>query len=275
MKLEILLVAVIIVVIAVIAIPSSAFAQEAKLITVSSSKETYNEGETIVISGKVSSIIQDTPITIRIIFEEKNIIHVAQFSPADDGTYARTIRAQGSLWSNHGEYTVRASYGVGNIAETTFRFLVKDPPWNIKESFEVQVPDSTSTFDVGYNMIGGTLESITMDRNRFSVTAIIDATEDGRIGIELPRNSIDAKTGGCDGEDEAYIVFIDDVQVPYQKEDVTREDRIITVSFHNEDRNIEIIGTCVIPEFGSIAIIILAISTISIIALSRKNTLKI
>ena len=86
---------------------------------VATSESTYEEGETVVISGEVTAIIGETPVTLQIFFES-NLIEIAQLSVAQDGSYTHTINAEGPLWGNDGEYTVRASYGVGNIAEVTF-----------------------------------------------------------------------------------------------------------------------------------------------------------
>lgn len=52
-------------------------------------------------------------------------------------------------------------------------------------------------------------------------------------------------------------------------------DRTLTIQFSAGAEEIEIIGTTVIPEFGAIAVMILAVSIISIIAVSAKSRLSI
>ena len=47
------------------------------------------------------------------------------------------------------------------------------------------------------------------------------------------------------------------------------------IPFYNGSEEIEIIGTFVIPEFGTIAAIILAVAITSIIVLSAKTRLSI
>jgi predicted secreted protein with PEFG-CTERM motif len=49
----------------------------------------------------------------------------------------------------------------------------------------------------------------------------------------------------------------------------------VTVEFREGTEEIEIIGTFVIPEFGTIAAMILAVAIISIIAISSKSRLSI
>ena len=47
----------------------------------------------------------------------------------------------------------------------------------------------------------------------------------------------------------------------------------MTIPYTANTEKIEVYGSYVIPEFGPIAIIILAVAVVSIIALSRKNSI--
>ena len=58
--------------------------------------------------------------------------------------------------------------------------------------------------------------------------------------------------------------------MPYREITTNSEARTITIEFEEGDSDIEIIGTFVVPEFGSIAIIILFVGIISTIFLSSK-----
>jgi len=78
------------------------FAQES-LLSVNVSNNSFEEGETIVIYGKVSTIILETPVTIQI-FNEGNLIEIAQLVVAQDGSFTHTIIAQGPQWQNEGDY---------------------------------------------------------------------------------------------------------------------------------------------------------------------------
>ena len=49
------------------------------------------------------------------------------------------------------------------------------------------------------------------------------------------------------------------------------ESRTIKIPFVEDDYRIQIIGTYVIPEFGTIAIMILLVSIISVIILSKNK----
>ena len=57
--------------------------------------------------------------------------------------------------------------------------------------------------------------------------------------------------------------------------DKNDEFRAINIPIKNGDSKIEIIGTHVVPEFGTIAMIVLAVAIVSIIAVSAKSRLSI
>ena len=82
---------------------------ETSLISVQTDDHNYDEGDTIVISGQVSTTIGDTQVTLQL-FKEGNMIEIAQIKVSVDGNYSHTIIAEGQLWKNQGEYTVKVIY---------------------------------------------------------------------------------------------------------------------------------------------------------------------
>ncbi len=179
-----------------------AFAES--LISVETDANSYNEGETIVISGKVSIIITGTPVTMQI-FSEDNLVEIRQITVAEDGSYSSTIRAIGPLWSKAGEYTVRVSFGEGNIAETQFAF---SPKTETSETKTIEVDAGNhGTFDVEYSIEGGTVKDMLVDEEIFALIVIIESTDDGSISLEIPRYALDAKKQ--DETDDIFIIIID------------------------------------------------------------------
>lgn len=240
--------------------------QAEPLLSVSVSKSSYQEGDTVVISGKVTTVIVGTPITIQI-FRGGNLVEIAQLDVAQDGTFAHTISAQGPQWTLDGEYIVRASYGEGNVAETSFQFFRKETTQDTK-IFEVNAR-SASTFDVEYTIRGGTVTNMLVDTEIFGLIVIIDSVSDGSITLKLPRQFIDAKK--IDGTDDTFIILIDGIEVPYNESQSDSENRQITISFEEGDSDIEIIGTFVIPEFGPMILIALFASIAFVIFLTTKR----
>ena len=242
------------------------FAQE-PILSVNVSNDSFEEGDTIVISGKVSIIILKTPVTIQI-FNEGNLIEIAQIVVAQDGSFTHTILAEGQLWQNEGDYTVRAAYGEGNIAEASFEFFKQIAITDTSEFFEVDA-GSSGTFDVEYIIRGGIVKDMIVDSEIFALIVIIESTGDGSLTLDLPRVSIDATKS--DGSDDLFIILIDGIEVIYDESITNENTRTITIQFEQGDSDIEVIGTFIIPEFGTIASLILAVSIISVIILSTKK----
>jgi hypothetical protein len=71
-----------------------AFAQsdEIPFLTVKTDDNHYDEGDTVVVSGQVQTVIVETPIILQI-WSQGNMIDIAQFFPAQDGSYSTTIIA--------------------------------------------------------------------------------------------------------------------------------------------------------------------------------------
>jgi len=85
----------------------------------------------------------------------------------------------------------------------------------------------------------------------------------------MPREFIGAEKQ--DGKDEMFIILIDGINVAYEESAVFSESRVITINFEQDDSKIEIIGTYVIPEFGTIVMMILMIGIMTTIIITRNK----
>lgn len=261
---------VISVIIASLFFPTMTVFSQSQLVFVETSQKSYEEGERIVVSGNVTAIIVGTPVTLQI-FQEGNLVDIAQVDVAQDGNYAHTFIAEGPLWKKDGNYIVRAFYGTSTI-ETSFDFFSKQTLVETTDTFEVDA-GSHGTFDVDYTVRGAIVKDMVVDSNIFALIVILETDDDGVITLELPRESIDAKISEI--QDDTFIILIDGQEVPYREISTDSEARTITIEFEEGDSDIEIIGTFVVPEFGSIVMIILVVGIISTILLSSKFRLSI
>jgi predicted secreted protein with PEFG-CTERM motif len=243
----------------------------AALITTSIDKSAYTIGDTIVITGKVQAVVTGTPLTIQILDPTNNLVQIAQIDVSQDGKYTDTIKATGTLWKLNGKYTVKVQYGPPNVtAQATFNF--QSTPVFTSNVFQLKDPNSQQTFNVNYTISGGSVKTMTIDAQSLSVIVSVNSTNDGSISLQLPRALIDAKTSS--GQDDAFIILIDGAEVKPQSESANNNYRNITIQFLQGDQDIEIIGTQIVPEFGPIAALVLAIAIISIIAVSAKTGLR-
>ena len=244
-----------------------AFGQTVQPIVVTTDKTSYSEGETIMVSGEVSEVLFGYAISVMTLAPNGNVVSIDQVMVGSDKTFSTELSAGGSLMKQGGEYTIQVLYGTENrTAETSFTFAgstVTGP--------EGMVSVSGTDFMVAYEITGGKLISITPDVDANSLIIAIDATNDGQLTITLPRELIDAKIGD---EDDDFFVLVDGEEVDFD-ETMTSTDRTLVISFPAGAEEIEIIGTHVVPEFGTIAALILAVAIISIIAVSAKSRLSI
>lgn len=246
--------------------PAAVFAQVDSLISVQTDDNSYDEGDSVVISGQVSTIIAGTQITLKVSTEGR-LVEVGQIQVAQDGSYSHIIIAQGALWINDGEYLVEVSYGEEN-AETRFNYFPKVDSPETTDIFEVGA-GSSGTFDVKYTINGGTVENMRIDERNLALMVTIESNDEGVISLDLPRSAIDAKKDNQD--DEVFIILIDDIDVLYQESTTGSDSRVITINFEEGDSEIMIIGTWIIPEFGAMAIIVLAATITAIIFLTRNR----
>jgi predicted secreted protein with PEFG-CTERM motif len=246
-------------------------APTAPAITVSTDKSSYLAGDTVVISGQVQAVVPETPLTVQILDSNTNLIQIAQIDVSSDGKFTKSFLASGPLWKSNGVYTVKVQYGLPNVTtQTTFTFQSSVAP--ISNIFQVKDPNSQQTFSVNYTITGGSVNSMTIDAQSISLIVSINSTNDGSIILQIPRTLVDAKTSS--GQDDSFIILIDGAEVKPQSESANGDYRTLTIPFLQGDQDIEIIGTQIIPEFGQIAALVLAIAIISIIAVSAKTGLR-
>jgi len=242
------------------------FAQEF-LISVQTDDSNYVEGDIVVVSGNVSIIIGSTPITFQL-FLGDSLVDIAQITVAQDGSYSHTVIAEGPLWKKTGDYLIRVSYGEGNIAETEFSYTPKSASIETTTIFEINAGNQ-GTFDVEYTIKGGTIKDMIVDPSTFAIIVQIESTDQGTISLDLPREFIGAEKQ--DGKDDTFIILIDGIEVAYQESVVHSDSRVITINFEEGDSDIEIIGTYVVPEFGTIVIMILIAGIMTVILASRNK----
>jgi len=251
--------------------PSFAFAEESD--SISTNSENYTSGEVVIVFGKIGNIgniTEKLPLTIQI-FHNDNLIEVAQISVALDGSYAKTFNSSGPLWISDGTYTVRGFYTIDRIVETNFQF--KNTSDTVSSVFSVNIPNS-GVFDLPYTITGGEITEITLNKDSYSI--LIDTAIDGNgyLQLQLPRGSFDSKKDN--GVDDVFIILIKDknenvFEASYEEIESTSGFRIIKIILEPGDKSIEIIGTYVIPEFGTIVSMILLASLASVIIISKNR----
>ena len=250
------------------------FAQDSESITVSLNKETYTQGDSIVVFGEVKKMIDGLPHISMQIYHAGNLVYVAQPQLANDGTYAESIFASGKLWQTNGTYLVRVFYTEEIVTEANFQFYNTAQTIDPSSILSVNIPNASEVFDVGYAITTGEVADIQVDKDNYSLVVDFNVDAAGDLVLSLPRDSFGAKT--TEGIDDVFIVLITNIsgetfEIEYEEMQTNSEYRTIKMPFVEGDYKIQIIGTYVIPEFGTIAIMILSVSIISVIILSKNK----
>ena len=258
-----------------------AFGQIQNSISVTTDKTSYSDGETITVTGEVRDLYSGFDVSVVVMSPDgNNRVYLDQVKVGADKKFSSEFTAGGGLMKQMGEYELTVTYGsVTRTATTSFEFggSTATPSTDVGDDSKVtdttvQIGENASDL-IGYKITGGKLLSITPDVDQKSLIISIQATDDGSLTLTIPRSIADALDKN--GEDDEYFVLIDQEEAEDFDEVITATERKLTIAFPAGSEEIEIIGTFVIPEFGTIAAMILAVAIISIIAVSAKSRLSI
>jgi len=113
-------------------------------LSVTTNKEFYGEGGTVIISGFVKNFDTSDPqksmdVSITIWAPNGNLATIAQVTPSSDGNYSTTVKAAGMI-SAEGDYTVKAKWGAQSN-QTVFKYGGSSGAPVVEE----EVPESTQT----------------------------------------------------------------------------------------------------------------------------------
>ena len=208
---------------------------------------------------RADSISVATDKTNMVTAPNGNLITIAQIEIDDKGIYSTDITVGGKLYNTEGVYTITTT-SQGFETSTTIGYGTPIPEY---------ISNEPSLADIDYVISGGEVDTIYSNPDTLSITVDLIDADGGEITLTLPRDIIDSTT---DGVDDVFFVLVDGYEAQYT-EVATETDRTITIPFSAESSSIEIIGTFVIPEFGTIAMMILAVAIISMVVVTRKARL--
>ena len=128
----------------------------------------------------------------------------------------------------------------------------------------VEVPEEIDLSNtVATEITTGKVTSIIAKTAENSLVISLETTEDGVLSVTTSDFLLRPFNDGN------FLVVVDGEKL----HSVKYENKILTIPYTAQTEKIEVYGSYVIPEFGTIAIIVLAVAVVSIIALSRKNSI--
>ena len=250
------------------------FADALDPLKVTLSKDVYNKGDILVVYGNLPIVFEEVPdITIQILFNEQ-VIDIAQVKVAKDGTYAEDFNTNSEKWSHDGQYAAKVYYTDEMFNVSYFQFFQNEVT-ETSSVFPIDIPNA-GTFDLQYTASGFDIKDAELNQDRYSILIELTENSGGNLILKLPRESFDSKTG--EGKDEIFIVLVSQdnesdsfIEVQITEIETTTDFRTINLQIEEGEKFIEIIGTYVIPEFGSIVIMILLVAITSAIIISKNK----
>jgi len=92
-----------------VATPGIVFAQSPQ-ITLLTDKQSYVTGDTITISGTISSLGASNSAVLQVFNPFNVLAQIGTINLAPDGTFSKTIKAEGQSWANDGSYQIKVLY---------------------------------------------------------------------------------------------------------------------------------------------------------------------
>ena len=128
----------------------------------------------------------------------------------------------------------------------------------------VEVPEELDLSNmVATEITTGKVISIIAKTAENSIVISLETAEDGVLSVTTSDFLIRPFNDG------GFLVAVDGEKI----DSVKYENKILTIPYTAQTEKVEVYGSYVIPEFGTIAVIVLAVSVVSIIALSRKHSM--
>ena len=246
------------------------FAQSNQVLTITTEKDSYAAGEPIEIIGLVEIRLEDVQAIIQVISPNGNRIDIAQVDVDESGRFTNTVSTSiGGLWKETGTYTIMVNYG-DNSVQTQFEYggmmsagVQTIPEFAIEENENTSQTIMIEDNVLNYELTCAEILGMTPDTEMKSMIIEIKTDCDGELTITLPKEVLDTDENG-------FFVLVDGDETNHNAASVG-EFWTLTIPFSYGSEEIEIIGTFVIPEFGTIAALVLVIAISSIMIISAKN----
>ena len=242
-------------------------------ITMETDKTVYDHASVITVTGNVEPVDPNgSDVTIIIVRAvPSGIAGIAQVSVNSDGDFSTTINTATGSMKYDTTYLIKAQYV---DAETTvsIELTAADETYSLETATTVTPETETSLSEL---VGGGPIEydltcsdtSPTFWPNADDSTLEIhmEATHDGILTITLHEEVI--KPFG----DGTFFVFVNGEEV----QDFVQDGNTLIIPCKAGDEKIEIVGSWAVPEFGTIAAMILVVAIVAIIAVSAKTKLSL
>ena len=251
---------------------TSAFAAP---ISIETDSDTYDHSSIITVTGQIANVDPNYfAVALKAIAPNGNIAGIAQPEVSSDGSFTAIFNTSGHQWKNNGTYQITATY---QKIDTTISIEIKDTvvtgmaSETATASIAETETESASIYEfpvgqIAYDITCSTTSPSFIGNGDDSTLDIyIDATDDGVLTIALDESIIKPF------DDGTFFVLVNNEEV----QDFVQEGDKLTIPCKVGDEKISIVGSWAVPEFGTIAVMILVVAIVSIIIVSAKTKLSL
>lgn len=226
----------------------------------------------ITLMGKVQNIIPDVPVIIQVISPNDNLVDIRQLSVNDDLLFDTNFSPS---WKLDGEYTMKITYGshflddVLHVVSTpdtnpspdvehiqVFKFEGKEYYFEGRDDMKnISVNDETNT--IHYELKYPSHPCLTVDYKLTSVNfynpVVLDPQDDNQ---------------------SEFLILVNDKPTDYEMDTITFAEghsNIITFAVPYGTSSVDITVTKIVPEFGTIVMMVMIIAIIGIIAITKNS----
>ncbi len=240
--------------------------------TVQSERHLYKPGDNVTIEGSIwSSLLSSTgninTVSIKVTDNDGNVVYDGK-SQISDGEYSTVFQLTSE--AKKGAYNVDVVADVNADVLNTLSLKTKS---NLESSTKIVVvnPNAVSIkangkdFDVQIASNSTSITNVNYDEQskKLSFTVAGDAGTKGVTEITIPKSLLNGDfTVMLDGQAMAQS---DVVEIANADVETTLE-----INYHHSTHQIDIIGTSAVPEFNSLALIVLVASISTMIGFSNK-----
>ena len=252
---------------------TSAFAAP---ISIETDSDVYDHSSIITVTGQIANIDPNyLAVTLKALAPNGNAAGFAQTNVNSDGSFVGTFYTSGNAWINNGTYQITATYfgidttisieikdviGTGVAAETATITAATIAETETASAYEF--PEGQIAYDITCST---TSPSFIGNGDDNTLDVYIDATSDGELTIALDEEIIKPF------DDGTFFVLVNNEEI----QDFVQEGNKLTIPCKVGDEKISIVGSWAIPEFGTIAVMILVVAIVSIIIVSAKTKLSL
>lgn len=236
----------------------------------------YDHNSIITINGFSKLNNPDVPIVITVTDPIGNLVTADQIMVSPNSKFQVKFNPSGPLWKKDGFYIIKAQAGPQS---TVFKTNVEVISTGIGSKAECTSKDITIIGDNGGRYCipyssSGEIKSIAIGSLNTKSTSLkfdIRSLDIQTITIQVDKSLLDSKTPK--GDTNPFSILVNGKSVKFEElESKLPNYRTLSIPIPRDTSTIEIIGTYAVPEFGSIAVLILVVAIISLVVLSNKKT---